>query len=40
MATDIRFEDHLDGLSNNNIWEEKLALVLEENNIWEFVAHT
>ena len=40
IATSHRFEDHLDGLSNYNIWKERIALLLEKNVIWKFVAQT
>jgi 2-phosphoglycerate kinase len=37
MATDLRFENRLDGSSNYSTWRERTELVLEENRIWEFV---
>jgi hypothetical protein len=35
-ASDLRFEDRLDKVSNYNVWKERIMLVLMENNIWEF----
>ena len=40
MATSIIFEDRLDGSSTYSTWRERIALVLEENEIWEFVDKT
>jgi hypothetical protein len=37
VATVLRFEDRLDGVSNYSLWKERIMLVLMENRIWEFV---
>jgi hypothetical protein len=34
------FEDKLEGASNFNPWRECIALVLEEQGLWEFVEGT
>jgi hypothetical protein len=34
---DLRFEDRLEGASNFSPWRERIALVLEEQGLWEFV---
>jgi hypothetical protein len=36
VATGLRFEDRLDGVSNYSPWKERIMLVLMENGIWEF----
>ena len=36
-AIGLRFEDRLEGASNYSPWKERIALVLMENGIWEFV---
>ena len=33
MATRLRFEDKLDGATNISPWKERIALLLEENEI-------
>jgi hypothetical protein len=33
----LRFEDRLEGASNFSPWRERIALVLEEQGLWEFV---
>jgi hypothetical protein len=35
VASDLRFEDRLDGVSNYSPWKERIMLVLMENDIWE-----
>ena len=40
MVIGLRFEDRLDGSFNYNTWREMIVLVLEENEIWEFVDQT
>jgi hypothetical protein len=37
MAFCIRFEDIFDGISNYLQWKVRIALVLKENKIWNFV---
>jgi hypothetical protein len=37
MAFCIRFEDRLDGISNYLLWKVRIATVLKENKIWNFV---
>jgi hypothetical protein len=36
----LRFEDRLEGASNFSPWRERIALVLEEQGLWEFVEGT
>jgi hypothetical protein len=36
VASGLRFEDRLDGVSNYSPWKERIMLVLMENDIWEF----
>jgi hypothetical protein len=36
----LRFEDRLEGTSNFSAWRECIALVLEEQGLWEFVEGT
>jgi hypothetical protein len=36
VASSLRFEDRLDGVSNYSPWKERIMLVLMENDIWEF----
>jgi hypothetical protein len=36
----LRFEDRLEGTSNFSPWRERIALVLEEQGLWEFVEGT
>ena len=33
----VRFEDILDGISNYLQWKFRIAVVLKENTIWNFV---
>jgi hypothetical protein len=40
MATGLRFEDQLEGASNFSPWKERIALLLEENEIWDIVEKT
>ena len=40
MDIGLRFEDRLDGAMNFNPWKERIALLLEENEIWEIVEKT
>jgi hypothetical protein len=40
MATGLRFEDRLDGATNFSPWKERIALLLEENEIWDIVEKT
>jgi hypothetical protein len=40
MATELRFEDRLDGATNFNPWKKRIALLLEENEIWDVVEKT
>ena len=40
MVIDLGFEDHLHGMSNYSIWKERIALVLEDSEIWQFVEQT
>ena len=37
MALCVRFEDRLDGISNYLQWKVRIAAVLKENKIWNFV---
>ena len=37
MAFCVRFEDRLDGISNYLQWKVRIAAVLKENKIWNFV---
>ena len=37
MALCVRFEDRLDGISNYFQWKVRIAAVLKENKIWNFV---
>jgi hypothetical protein len=36
----LRFEDRLEGASNFSPWREHIALVLEEQGLWEFIEGT
>jgi hypothetical protein len=36
----LRLEDRMDGASNFGPWRECIALVLEEQGLWEFVEGT
>jgi hypothetical protein len=40
MATGLRFEDRLDEAMNFSPWKERIALMLEENEIWDIVEKT
>jgi hypothetical protein len=40
MATRLRFEDRMDGATNFSPWKERIALLLEENEIWDIVENT
>jgi hypothetical protein len=40
MATGLRFEDRLEGASNFNPWKERIALLLEESELWDIVEKT
>jgi hypothetical protein len=40
MATRLRFEDRLDGATNFIPWKERIALLLEENEICDIVEKT
>jgi hypothetical protein len=37
MATCIRFEDRLYGISNYLQWKVRMSVVLKENKIWNYV---
>ena len=37
MATGLRFEDRLEGASNFSPWKERIALLLEESELWDIV---
>ena len=39
MATNIRFEDWLDGISNYLQWKVWMSVVLKENKIWNYVSY-
>lgn len=36
-STSLRFEDILDGTSNFLSWKVRVALLLEENDLWDIV---
>jgi hypothetical protein len=38
MVACIRFEDWLDGISNNLQWKVQMSVVLKENKIWNYVS--
>jgi 2-phosphoglycerate kinase len=38
MVACIIFEDQLDGISNYLQWKVRMSVVLEENNIWNYVS--
>ena len=38
MAASIRYEDRLDGISNYLQWKVRLAVVLKENKIYNYVS--
>ena len=38
MATSIRFEDRLDGISNYLQWKVRMSALLKENKIWNCVS--
>jgi hypothetical protein len=38
--TRLRFEDNLDGDTNFSPWKKRIALLLEENEIWDIVDKT
>jgi hypothetical protein len=40
MASGLRFEDRLDGAANFSPWKERIALLLEEQELWDIVHHT
>jgi hypothetical protein len=40
MATGLRFKDWLEGASNFNPWKERIALLLEESELWDIVEKT
>ena len=40
MSTGLRFEDLLDGASNYNPWKERMAVILEVNDLWKFASTT
>jgi hypothetical protein len=39
MATCIRFEEQLDGISNYLQWKVRMSVVLKEKNIWNYVSY-
>jgi len=39
MALGLRFEDRLDGETNFSLWKERIALLLEEHELWDIVHH-
>ena len=40
MSLGLRYEDRLEGASNFSAWKERIALLLEENEIWNIVEKT
>jgi hypothetical protein len=40
MVTRLRFEDRLDETTNFRPWKERIALLLEDNEIWDIVEKT
>ena len=40
MASGLRFEDRLNGAMNFSPWKERIALLLEEHELWDIVHHT
>jgi hypothetical protein len=40
MATGLRFEDRLEGAGNFSPWKERIALLLEEHDLWDIVEKT
>ena len=38
MASGVRFEDRLEGISNYLQWKVRIASVLRENKLWSFVS--
>jgi hypothetical protein len=40
MASSIRYEDRLEGISNYLQWKVRIAVVLRENKLWNFVSTT
>jgi hypothetical protein len=40
MASSIRYEDRLEGISNYLQWKVRIASVLKENKLWAFVNTT
>jgi hypothetical protein len=38
MTSSLRFEDRLEGISNYLQWKVRIAIVLRENKLWEFVS--
>jgi hypothetical protein len=37
MATGLRAEDRLDGETNFGAWNERMILLLQENELWDIV---
>jgi len=40
MASGLRFKDILDGETNFSMWKERIALLLEEHELWDIMHHT
>ena len=40
MVSGLRVEDRLDGVANFNPWKARIALILEENELWDIVVST
>jgi hypothetical protein len=38
MTSNLRYEDRLEGISNYLQWKVRIAVVLRENKLWEFVS--
>ena len=37
MASDMRFEDRLEGATNFSAWKERITLLLEENEVCDII---
>ena len=37
MASDMRFEDRLEGATNFSAWKERITLLLEEHELWDIL---
>jgi hypothetical protein len=40
MATGLRVEDRLDGAVNFGAWNERMILILQENELWDIVENS